>query len=81
MNKSRVTPFQSLFVLALVLFPGMSVIAALAPHVDGEVLVTFRSASSAATMAATQPGVAAMKRVGGNVYDVRLQPDETVESM
>jgi len=81
MNKPRLTSFQSLFLLALVLLPDMPAVAALPPHVDGEVLVTFRSASSAATMAATQAGIATMKRVGGNVYDVRLQPDETVESM
>lgn len=82
MSKSRFIIFQSLLSLASVLLLGMpAAVAALPPHVDGEVLVTFKSTSSAATVAATQAGIATMKRLSGRVYDIQLQPDETVESM
>jgi len=64
----------------MVLLP-MATVAALPPHIDSEVLVTFKSTASAATLTAKQPGIATLQRVSSRLFRTRLQPDETVETM
>jgi subtilisin family serine protease len=80
MHESRINRLLSLCAAVTALLPFVCS-AALPPHVAGEVLVSFKSGVGAATVMATQPGIATMKRVGASVYNIHLQPDATVEGM
>jgi subtilisin family serine protease len=47
----------------------------------GEVLVTLKPSVVGARLSREIPGIATIQRVGRNLHRLRLQPDETVESM